>query len=216
MMRLERQAPPPDWDRLERRWLLSVAKAKASGRPPPLARKRLSRKDGQGNSPGLTFHRGVRPQGEHPRCAYCSGDLGEQSPETIDHFAPEARFPELGLCWFNLLPACITCNSIYKRDRWSCALVRPDVDPVDGWFDFDPLDGRLYPAASLTDATIVARIRLTISVLGLNRRELCLNRRRLWRDLENAFKGDDKGRLKDAIRRGPYPFVARAWARSRG
>lgn len=120
----------------------------------------------------------------------------ESSPETIDHFIPEHAAPKLGLWWSNLYPACSFCNNTAKRTKWSCHMLRPDVDllPREGeadveaflrFFDFDPEDGRLSPAPD-TDPVTRARVRLTIGIFHLNEPTRCLARRNRWRDLLNA------------------------------
>lgn len=74
------------------------------------------------------FHLLVRGEDAAKLCAYCDAQLEETSPATIDHFLPRSEFPALAVEWQNLYPACIQCNSTYKRDRWSHDLLRPDVD----------------------------------------------------------------------------------------
>ena len=59
----------------------------------------------------------------HGVCAYCEGLPDE---ETVDHFRPQSRFPDLTLHWLNLVYACRRCNQA-KRDSW------PGYDDV--WTD---------------------------------------------------------------------------------
>ena len=47
-------------------------------------------------------------------CMYC--ETSEATP--IDHFRPKVRYPRLAFRWENLLLACSTCNSNYKRDEF--------------------------------------------------------------------------------------------------
>jgi 5-methylcytosine-specific restriction endonuclease McrA len=60
------------------------------------------------------FHSLCRGESEPPLCAYCDGALKLTARETIDHFAPRARFQALALVWHNLFPACDLCNETYK------------------------------------------------------------------------------------------------------
>ncbi len=54
-----------------------------------------------------------------------------------------------------------------------------------------------------------ARVRLTLSVFGLNSQDRCKARRRVWKVLENAWKSPpDRASLDDYTRNGPYRFVA--------
>lgn len=153
------------------------------------------------------FHELVRALGEPRMCAYCDGSLKEQSRETIDHFLPEHAFPELTLAWENLYPACDRCNSTYKRERWSCQLVRPDIEPVESYFDFDEETGRLRPSLSLDWPTRV-KVRLTIRIFRLNEEHRCKGRLRVLKEMRNAWK-QDPVTLEDRAAHGPYRFVAR-------
>jgi uncharacterized protein (TIGR02646 family) len=168
----------------------------------------------QKRSLGAWFHARVRAPGEPRLCAYCDGSLTEQSRETIDHFLPRHVFPELALCWPNLFPACDRCNSEYKKTRWSCRIVRPDIDPVDTYFELDGETGWLRPAPHLDWPTRV-NVRLTIHVFRLNDRHRCRARYRVLRDMRNAAKRDarsgerDRPTLQERAEQGPYRFVAR-------
>ena len=87
------------------------------------------------------FHERCREENEPSLCAYCDGALKVTARPTVDHHAPRVHFQALSLAWHNLFPACDLCNETYKGEQWSCALVRPDTDPVDDWFDLDLLTG---------------------------------------------------------------------------
>jgi uncharacterized protein (TIGR02646 family) len=192
--------PEPDfWGSYERRWLYETTGESVD----PLRWRHL------GSSLAEIFHARVRPEGEPRRCAYCDGRLGVESPETIDHFISKKRWGRtFTMAWDNLYPACTHCNSTYKRERGSCLLVRPDVDPVDAWFDFHAETGRLAPAPEL-DRRTRWRVWKTIRVLGLNTTERCELRRKLLRDLDRANRIGDNEYLVEAAKRGPYRFVAR-------
>jgi uncharacterized protein (TIGR02646 family) len=204
--RFERMSEPELWGEYERRWLYETTGDTVDP---------LRWKHDQQHSLAKIFHARVRPEGEPRRCAYCDGPLGVESPETIDHFISKKRGGRtVTLWWDNLYPACTHCNSTYKREQGSCVLVRPDVDPVDQWFDFHEETGALAPAPEL-DRRTRARVRLTIRVLGLNATERCTMRRLLMRDLHTAWKVGDLERIVEALKLGPYRFVARKFAASK-
>lgn len=166
-----------------------------------------------GESLARAFHRTVRVEGDPLLCAYCDGELGLTSGETIDHFLPESLCRalglfELGLSWTNLFPACTACNSTFKRDRWSCLLLRPDVDPVSACFAFRPRTGEVYAAPEFDRVTRV-RVTKTIHVFGLNTEVRRYARLRLLRDLVNAHACGDHERVAEMAEQGPYRFVAR-------
>ena len=161
------------------------------------------------------FHELCREDDDPPLCAYCDGPLNVTARATIDHLAPRKHFQALSLAWHNLFPACDLCNETYKREQWSCAIVRPDTDPVDEWFDLDLITGRVRPSAMVDDPVIRARVRLTIGVFRLNAAARCKARRDVVRDLRNAWKRDagtrehDRPTVAERAAYGPYRFVAR-------
>ncbi|HSN98906.1 MAG TPA: hypothetical protein VLS89_11495, partial [Candidatus Nanopelagicales bacterium] len=94
------------------------------------------------------------------------------------------------------------------------ALLRPDGNPVDRWVVFDVETGRLGPAPEF-DRRTRARVRLTLSVFGLNSPDRCKARRRIWKILENAWKSPpDHALLEELHRFGPYRFVAALFLRT--
>ena len=139
-------------------------------------------------------------------CAYCEQlcqptrprlrtEGGEESPwpyeETIDHFRPRSRFPELWLDWLNLVYACYRCNQS-KGDSWPAtddvknrlltAVHKPRYVPVlefvdpnaadsrrpaQEFFDFDFDSGEIRPAEEL-DALEWSSARRTIYDVDLN------------------------------------------------
>lgn len=204
MRRFPRQAAPPFWGACELRWLYETP----SDAVDPLSWRRDRR------TLAAHFHERVRPEGEPRRCAYCDGPLGVESPETIDHFIGKAHGRAFTLAWDNLYPACAVCNTTYKGEQGSCALVRPDVDPVEAWFEFHEESGRLAPAPEL-DRQTRARVRLTIRVLGLNSSERCTMRRVLLRALQVRWKAGDLEYVREALTTGPYRFVAEKFRASK-
>jgi hypothetical protein len=137
--RFDRQAEPAWWGTYERRWLYDTTGPSVD----PLAWRRDKRTLAE------HFHATVRAPSEPVRCAYCDGPLGVESRRTVDHFVPEELCRALVMTWTNLYPACDQCNSGFKKRQFSCALVRPDVDPVERWVDFHAETGRLAPAPDL-------------------------------------------------------------------
>ncbi len=204
MNRLDRQTAPPFWADKERQYLdRSIDAGEA-----------LCKWTKDTKTIATWFHEGVRPIGDPANCAYCDGSLGETSSETIDHFIPCHFDRTFGLAWTNLYPACQACNTDFKGSKWSCKLLRPDVDPVEDWIAFDPDSGRLYPAPEF-DRRTRARVRLTIAVFGLNDPIRCRSRRRVLKSIENATKTVDQESLQAYAKEGPYRLVSRLFVASR-
>ena len=141
-----------------------------------------------------------------PICAYCEQPCqltrprirtegGEETPrpdeETIDHFRPRSRFPDLWLDWLNLVYACYRCNQS-KGDSWPATddmrnrlltvvfspryvpaseYVDPNASdsrrPAQEFFDFDFDSGEIRPAEEL-DALEWSSARRTIYDVDLN------------------------------------------------
>lgn len=205
MTPFRRQAEPSFWGPYERRWLYEAVGKTIR----PLHDWEVEPEQGSGKrSLASWFHALVRAAGEPARCAYCDGPLRTESAETIDHFIPQSKCRDLALTWSNLYPACTRCNTTFKRTQWSCRLVRPDVDPVEDWFDFDEETGALAPAPEL-DRQTRARVRLTIRVFQLNTSDRCAARQMCLRGLQNAFRCRDLDYIVEAMRQGPYRFIAK-------
>ncbi len=205
MNRFPRRPEPAFWGEYERRWLRG-----AGPKVDPLHDwVRL------GRTLARWFHDEVRPEREPHNCAYCDGPLGVESPATIDHFIPKSRCRELSLCWENLYPACALCNTQAKRTSGSCFLLRPDVDPVEAWVDFNPRTGRLEPSAELQDRLARARVSRTLHVLHLNATPRTVTRERAYRGLQNAWARGDLELVRCAAKDGPYRFIARKFLAAR-
>lgn len=210
MMPFRRAPPPVFWSGREGAWLERVS-AGTDAQCEPLYWQHGSRflaewfhGEVRAREPGATAVR---------LCAYCDGELGTVSPQTIDHFFPRGAFPVLALCWDNLYPACHSCNSTHKRTRWSCHALRPDLDPIEKLFDFDPLDGRLLPALE-EPRRIRARVRLTSRLFGLNTAERCTARLLVLRNLKNAWALADHELVRHYRQQGPYRIVVEHFVRS--
>ncbi len=146
-------------------------------------------------------------------CAYCerscqsaSAPYGEPGAgdETIDHFRPRNRFPDLWLDWLNLVYACHRCNQAkggnwpgYNDERINAILtaaypsyepvseyVNPNANPgrrpAEEFFAFDPETGELWPSAQLDPLEWSIALR-TIRDVDLNDRQLGENdQSHLW------------------------------------
>jgi uncharacterized protein (TIGR02646 family) len=202
-----RRPPPEFWAYKEALW--ATREEAEWSRLDPLSWKH------EGRTLRDWFHSECREGGELPLCAYCDGPLNVTARATVDHVAPRACFQALSLAWHNLLPSCDLCNETYKGQQWSCALVRPDTDPVDAWFDVDLDSGAMRPSPEIDDPVIRARVRLTISVFRLNTPDRCSARHKVVRAIRNAWKRDagthqhDRQWVDDCVVAGPFRFVAR-------
>lgn len=205
MMRFNRAPPPLFWREKETQW---------ATRPDWEDLKPLGWKH-ERQSLRRWFHQLCRADGGPQLCVYCDGPLNVTSRKTVDHFFPWWQFPELAIDWHNLYPACDLCNEGYKGEQWSCALLRPDLDPVEDWFDIDMRSGKLRANPAIQDITIRARVRLTIRVFGLNETERCTARLQVLSAMRDAWKPDadsDGQRNRPAIveraKNGPHRIVA--------
>ena len=131
-------------------------------------------------------------------CAYCErpcqgATVTHEGPgeETIDHFRPRNRFPELWLDWLNLVYSCRRCNQAkggdwpgFEDDLVNQMLAAENagyvpvseyVNPcaVDGqrpageFFDFDAETGQMLPSAQI-DGAEWSMARRTIRDVDLN------------------------------------------------
>ncbi len=202
----ERADAPAFWADREAAWRSSA--------PRTTGKEALRNRKYERRSLAEWFHARVRPEGEPRNCAYCDGCLQHTSPETIDHFVPESRDPELGLAWANLYPACAACNTTYKGERWDAALLRPEEFRAEHVV-VDVETGRLLPVEGL-DAALVARLEVTFELLGLNEKPRTDARRRAYREVLAAKRSGDFELLEAQLRHGPYRFIAaqvmREWA----
>ncbi len=133
-------------------------------------------------------------------CAYCQQacqapafGVEAHNAETIDHFRPRSRFPDLWLDWLNLIYACRRCNRSkgnkwldFDQDTFSRGLqrgghslpseyVNPNAiegrRPANEFFDFDLDTGEIVPATGLdyTAGWVASR---TIRDIDLNDSQL--------------------------------------------
>ncbi len=150
-------------------------------------------------------------------CAYCeitcvppTGGNNIPNEETIDHFRPRNRFPNLWLDWLNLMYACRRCNQS-KGGRWPgyddeltdqflaaedsrytpvSTYITPNTvgsqKPAGQFFDFNVRTGEVMPAEELEPAEwsmarkTIRDIDLNDSQLGENDVNHLWNRRQDW------------------------------------
>jgi len=88
--------------------------------------------------------------------------------ETVEHFRPKIRFPDLSYSWGNLYYCCNACQNS-KLERWDDALLCPDHTEYERvkYFEFDFTTGEIKPNA-LASADDQQRADLTIDHYGLN------------------------------------------------
>jgi uncharacterized protein (TIGR02646 family) len=126
-------------------------------------------------------------------CAFCDGFLGRESRETVEHFRPKRRFPELAYDWGNLFPCCDRCQS-EKKEQFDDRLLKPDDMDYDfsRYFLINFTTGKLEPRPDAT-ATDQARARTSIQLYGLNLPERLIARLRE----DEHFRRDPSPNLDD-------------------
>lgn len=105
------------------------------------------------------------------KCIYCETKVLHNSFGDIEHLKPKKRFSELAYEWTNLGLVCTRCNNA-KSDKYDEAM--PPVDPFgeDPNVFFVPHGEWIWPRLAND------RAQETISLVGLNRAELVLDRRK--------------------------------------
>ncbi len=102
-------------------------------------------------------------------CSFCDGyPLGTESRQTIEHFRPKSRFPELAYQWENLFLCCDVCQSS-KQEEFDEKLLKPD-DPDYCFSDFFTCNfksGIIEPNPQATQEK-QERARITIKLYDLN------------------------------------------------
>jgi hypothetical protein len=75
---------------------------------------------------------------EVKKCPLC----GIDNAKTFDHYLPQALFPDLAICAYNLVPACFRCNNL-RGKRWTSERGRSLVHLYYDWIpaDTDPEAG---------------------------------------------------------------------------
>lgn len=169
-------------------------------------------------------------------CAYCQQSCRpprrsrseRPSEESIDHFRPISRFPDLWLDWPNLIYACYECNQ-NKGNKWPgigdsydeisnrllssqdsryvpvSEYVNPNESvgqrPAQQFFDFDVDNGEIVPSEQLDPEEWSAAQR-TIWDLELNSKYLCKLRLERLQWLEDELKAisDFNGKVDILLR----------------
>jgi len=113
-------------------------------------------------------------------CAFCDGQIGVESRETVEHFRPKGQFPELAYAWENLFPCCDLCQSS-KRERFAPALLKPDAPDYrfQAYFIANYKTGALEPAPYAAEEER-QRAEISIRLYGLNLPARTTARRREW------------------------------------
>ncbi|WP_145515682.1 retron system putative HNH endonuclease [Yersinia aleksiciae] len=101
-------------------------------------------------------------------CAFCDGPVGTESRETVEHFKPKSRFPELVFTWENLFPCCDRCQG-QKLEKYDDALLRPDdvTYEFERFFIANYATGEIAPSPQ-APATEQHQAQVTIEHYGLN------------------------------------------------
>lgn len=101
-------------------------------------------------------------------CAFCDGQIGTESRETVEHFRPKSQFPDLAYAWGNLFPCCDMCQS-QKLEKFDPALLKPDDVEYrfDGYFIANYRTGELEPLPGASQR-IKQSAETTIQLYGLN------------------------------------------------
>lgn len=80
-------------------------------------------------------------------CCFCDAfPVGGVSNETIEHFRPKSKFPELAYTWTNLYYCCDACQNA-KREQWDELLLHADAAEYSfsRYFEFDFTTGGVKP-----------------------------------------------------------------------
>lgn len=101
-------------------------------------------------------------------CAFCDGEIGIQSRETVEHFRPKSRFQSLAYQWDNLFPCCDMCQS-QKREQFDDGLLKPDETDYAfmRYFVVNFKTGEIEPSPH-ADEPLQNRAKITIQIYGLN------------------------------------------------
>lgn len=120
-------------------------------------------------------------------CSYCGIHEDEYGVFEVDHFRPQARFPQLESDYANLYYSCRRCNN-YKRDFWPSA-----EDEAAGLKFIDPCQEDLLGVHAEVLACGALRAKtpagdFTIGHLGLNRSALARWRRKRREQIQRHYE----------------------------
>jgi uncharacterized protein (TIGR02646 family) len=144
-------------------------------------------------------------------CAYCDGfPLDDTACETIDHFLPKSRYPELVYAWENLYLACPRCQREKEINfdgrvdpvTYRGELLRPDEPGYrfERYFLFNYENGHIEPNPGAPEID-KSRACYTIDSLGLNQAGRPQSRKRTRRRFARRSAAEDP--LDD----WPYRFL---------
>jgi hypothetical protein len=98
-------------------------------------------------------------------CAYtCFRIHPVTGARTVDHWVPKSRDWRKAYDWDNFR----FCAAIFNSKKGTNPDLVDPFDVQDGWFQLDPMSGKLTPNPKLEDPALRARIQDTIDELGLN------------------------------------------------
>lgn len=100
-------------------------------------------------------------------CQYCN--INE--PNTIDHYLPQAHFPEFSVLSINMIPCCEKCNNA-KGQRWILAGNRRIIN---FYYDALPDVSYLYCDIVYSKGVPKANFRLDTSLVDPNMRQVIIN-----------------------------------------
>jgi len=113
-------------------------------------------------------------------CAFCDGQIGTESRETVEHFRPKSQFPGFAYQWDNLFPCCDMCQS-QKREQFDDGLLKPDAADFAfmRYFVVNFKTGEIEPSPH-ADEQLQYQAKITIRIYGLNLPARNNARRREW------------------------------------
>lgn len=126
-------------------------------------------------------------------CAFCDGQVGTESRETVEHFRPKSLFPALAYQWDNLFLCCDLCQSS-KNERFNEGLLRPDDADYQfaTYFVANFHTGAIEPSPAADEAARV-RAQVTIELYALNVPARKKARKREW----ERFSRDSAAHIDD-------------------
>ena len=197
MRKFERAAPPQyltdNWEK----WGLEYAQKKQANSKYTFQWKQYKKtKINQLLRPLLTAQ-------TNAHCSYCDKFPMSISDNTIDHFNPkgDSRFYHLVYFWLNLYYCCADCQ-LAKMELYDLGLLRPDATDFsfERYFIFNFTTGEieLNPNSSPSEKNCA---NITISILQLNDKARCLNRKHAIQRFQSIPKNEQD--LNDF----PYRFL---------
>ncbi len=134
MKKLERLAPPPEWDNSKPENQEKLREFYAALSPEKSIPDHWNEKNATGKKP--VRERLLTMSNKH--CAYCGAPITDSTMH-VEHFFPKKPFTEITYAWLNYLPSCEACNM--RRKKTFCppslegkriidaVLYSPDAEP---------------------------------------------------------------------------------------